>query len=152
MNEIAKILQLLREYDNERKNYHKTLRSGGWDVTGAQVNILRIVGSEPGICVSRLSEEVGIHITTAQGYVDRLVAKKLLSMQVDPADRRKKLLYLTAEGEKVSRSVPLAYKPLLLKNLQHATAEEKQIILAGLELVIRFMQRKDLENDKQSSE
>ncbi|NLZ93676.1 MAG: MarR family transcriptional regulator [Firmicutes bacterium] len=152
MNDIAKILNLLRKYDNEKKEYHKTLRTGGWDVTGAQVNILRIVNQEPGICVSHLSEIVGIHITTAQGYVDRLLSKKLIKMEIDPADRRRKLLFLTAEGEKVIRNVPLAYKPLLLVNLQQATAEERQVILAGLELILRFMQRKDLGNGKNRTE
>lgn len=144
MEEIAKILQCLRMYEDVRKDYQKVLRAGNWPVTGPQVGVLRAVARMPDISVSGLAEVMGVHITTAEGYAKRLEEKGMLSLTEDPKDKRRKLLQVTAAGQDLITSVPLGYKSLLVQNLLTAPPEECRAILQGLEKLIFYMKAGDI--------
>jgi DNA-binding MarR family transcriptional regulator len=143
MDDITYILQLLRNYDNVKKEYQKALSAGGWPITGPQVGALRIIAKRPGLSVSELADTMGIHITTAEGYAIRLSDKGMLRAEKDSADKRRKLLWVTKTGEQVTGDVPLGYKSLLVHNLMNASVDEKKIIREGLKTLLEFMQERD---------
>lgn len=139
MERVSRILQLLQEYDNARKEYHRMLQSGGWRITGPQVGVLRVVTLFPGISVSELAEKMSVHITTAEGYINRLAGRGYLAVRGDPDDRRRKIISLTEAGLSVINEVPLGYKSLLARNLAGAGDAEKQIIIDGLEKLVQYL-------------
>jgi DNA-binding MarR family transcriptional regulator len=70
-------------------------------VTGPQRLVLRIVGRQPGIAAGRLAEILHVHPSTLTGVLGRLVDHGLLLRKADPADGRRALFSLTAQGRKV---------------------------------------------------
>jgi DNA-binding MarR family transcriptional regulator len=70
-------------------------------VTGPQRLVIRIVGRHPGVSAGRLAEILHVHPSTLTGVLGRLVERGLLSRKVDPADGRRALFSLTAQGRRV---------------------------------------------------
>ncbi|MEU7638388.1 MarR family winged helix-turn-helix transcriptional regulator [Streptomyces sp. NPDC039016] len=68
------------------------------DVTPPQYAVLLTVHERPGIDQSRLGDLTGIDLATLAPLVHRLELRGLLSREVDPANRRRKLLTLTGDG------------------------------------------------------
>lgn len=78
------------------------------DVTPPQFAVLLTVRDRPGIDQSRLGEATSIDLATLAPLVHRLELRGLLVREVDPANRRRKLLTLTAEGiATLDRLLPL---------------------------------------------
>lgn len=138
------IMQLLRTYDDVQKDYQKMLRAGGWPVTGPQVGVLRIVARNESLSISQLAELMGIHVTTAEGYAKRLYEKRMISIEMDPLDKRRKLLRLTKAGETIVAEIPLGYKSLLVYNLMKARDKDRKEIRKGLEKLIESMKKEEL--------
>ncbi|WP_244204474.1 MarR family winged helix-turn-helix transcriptional regulator [Streptomyces africanus] len=79
------------------------------DVTPPQYSVLLTVHAYPGIDQSRLGVTTGIDPATLAPLVQRLELRGLLAREVDPANRRRKLLTLTEDGmTTVDRIRPLA--------------------------------------------
>ncbi|MEU6381789.1 MarR family transcriptional regulator [Streptomyces sp. NPDC046909] len=79
------------------------------DITPPQYAVLRSVQNSPGIDQSRLGEATGIDPATLAALVHRMEQRGLLAREVDPENRRRKLLTLTAEGGATATRIrPLA--------------------------------------------
>ncbi|MFJ8430692.1 MarR family winged helix-turn-helix transcriptional regulator [Kitasatospora sp. NPDC094019] len=65
---------------------------------GAQVELLRLVADFPGLRVSDAAAELCLAANSVSTLVNQLVALGLLRREVDPADRRAALLYVTGEA------------------------------------------------------
>src|SRR3954470_17977956 len=73
-------------------------------VTGGQVSLLAAIKHDPGITATELAERERISAPGMSGQLVRLEASKLIE-RTRGSDRRRIGLFLTAEGEKVLRSV-----------------------------------------------
>jgi MarR family transcriptional regulator, organic hydroperoxide resistance regulator len=73
-------------------------------VTGPQRLVIRIVGRFPQISAGRLAEILRLHPSTITGIITRLEERRLMTRKVDPRDRRRALLGLTAEGRKIDEA------------------------------------------------
>ncbi|MEU9048072.1 MULTISPECIES: MarR family winged helix-turn-helix transcriptional regulator [unclassified Kitasatospora] len=62
---------------------------------GAQVELLHLVTDSPGLRVSDAAEELCLAGNSVSTLVNQLAAQGLLRREVDPADRRAALLYVT---------------------------------------------------------
>jgi MarR family transcriptional regulator, organic hydroperoxide resistance regulator len=71
-------------------------------VTGPQRLVLRVVGLRPGLSAGEVAEILHVHPSTLTGVLSRLVAERLLRRTVDPTDRRRAVLELTAAGERIN--------------------------------------------------
>jgi MarR family transcriptional regulator, temperature-dependent positive regulator of motility len=114
-------------------------------VTGAQLAILRIVrewsvSGADGVPLSTMRERLVMHPATLGQLLDRLAGRGLVDVSPDPGDRRRRLVRLTAEGERLVGAAPLAgpvrlrYQsadPTTLRRL--AQALDDAIVLFGLE-------------------
>ena len=78
-------------------------------VPGAQVWILSVIAASPGIKVSRLSETLSVHISTASNMLDRLAKAGMVERRRSKADRRVVNLHLTPAGKAALARAP---KPL----------------------------------------
>jgi len=70
----------------------------GHDLTPVQYAALSSVASHPGLDQASLAAQVALDKATMGGVVDRLVAKALVARTVNPANRRARILTITAKG------------------------------------------------------
>ena len=69
-------------------------------VTPVQYGALQVVHNQPGIDQRTLARAIALDASTTGGVVDRLEARGWLERRMSPDDRRARLLYLTANGER----------------------------------------------------
>jgi DNA-binding MarR family transcriptional regulator len=67
-------------------------------ITGPQRLVIRIVGRFPGILPGQLASILHVHPSTVTGILERLARRGLLVRDLDPRDRRRARLGLTAKG------------------------------------------------------
>jgi DNA-binding MarR family transcriptional regulator len=68
-------------------------------VTPVQYAALHQVGATPGVDQRTLARTIGLDTSTVAGVVDRLEARGLMQRSASPADKRVRLLTLTAAGQ-----------------------------------------------------
>lgn len=70
-----------------------------FDLRPAQFSVLAIIGANPGLKQSRVSEALGINRANFVALLDELEKRKLARRAAAPGDRRSNALYLTPKGE-----------------------------------------------------
>ncbi len=73
--------------------------TAGFDVTPVQFAILSALMDDPGEDQVTLSARVAFDPATFGSVIGRLEAKDWVVRQADPGDKRRKLLWITAEGK-----------------------------------------------------
>ena len=82
----------------------------GHSLTPVQFAVLQTVANEPGIDQRTLAGRVALDTSTVAGVVDRLEARALLQRNASAADKRVRLLTLTAEGAALLQAVAPAMR------------------------------------------
>lgn len=82
--------------------------TAGFDVTPVQFAILNALMDEPGEDQTTLSRRVAFDPATFGSVVGRLEAKGWVKRLADPDDKRRKLLWTTAEGEQLALTMKRA--------------------------------------------
>ena len=72
-------------------------------LTGPQRLVLRIVGQFPGISAGALARIVRLHPSTITGILQRLVKRRLLRRERDPADSRRTRLWASPSARQYTR-------------------------------------------------
>ena len=90
------------------------------EVTPTQAKVLMALGEAGPLGQQRLAELVGVDPRNAVSVVESLVGAGLVSRAVDPSDRRRRVLALTAPGRR------------LVKKLVASTARNDDELLASL--------------------
>ncbi|OXM62155.1 MarR family winged helix-turn-helix transcriptional regulator [Amycolatopsis vastitatis] len=106
-------------------------------VTGRQLALLTLFGDGPARSQQDGAARLGVDRTTMVALVDELEAKGLVRREVAPGDRRKRLVLLTPEGERVREAgteVTRKAEALLLEPL---SAEDAERLRAALHQVVR---------------
>ncbi|WP_103336179.1 MarR family winged helix-turn-helix transcriptional regulator [Amycolatopsis sp. CA-126428] len=106
-------------------------------VTGRQLALLTLFGDGPARSQQDGAGRLGVDRTTMVALVDELEAKGLVRREVAPGDRRKRLVLLTPEGERVREAgteVTRQAEALLLEPL---SAEDAERLRAALHQVVR---------------
>lgn len=92
-----------------------------FDVTPVQFAILNALIDDPGEDQITLSGRVAFDAATSGSVVGRLEAKGLVRREADSNDRRRKLLWITPEGQKIAMQ------------MKRAVSRAQQRIMAPLE-------------------
>lgn len=108
-------------------------------VSGAQVWILSAIAETPGITVSRLSEALAVHISTASNMLDKLVAASLVQRERSDTDRRVVHLRLTPQGEAAIGRAPRPLAGLVSHALEAMPEEALARLHDDLDTLIRHM-------------
>ena len=125
------LLKLARELRRE---------SHALGVTGGQVTLLIQIHKSRGLGVNELAARERISPAAMSGHVDRLEKAGLVTRTPHASDRRRQVLALTAEGDRVLRSVKsrrTAWLAFRLKQLQPA---ELEAIDAAVEPLLRLLE------------
>ncbi len=76
--------------------------TGDFDVTPVQFAILNALIDDPGEDQVTLAGRVAFDAATSGSVIGRLESKGWVRREADPADKRRKLLWVTPEGEQVA--------------------------------------------------
>lgn len=102
-----------------------------FDATPVQFAILNALMDDPGEDQITLSNRVAFDPATLGSVVGRIEAKGWVARKADPGDKRRKLLWITSEGEKVA----LGMKRAVNKAQQRIVAPldiEERVLLSAL--------------------
>ena len=100
--------------------------TAGFDVTPVQFAILNALMDDPGEDQVTLSGRVAFDAATSGSVIGRLETKGWVRREADPADKRRKLLWVTPEGEKVALRMKRAVNKVQSRLLGPLTGEERK--------------------------
>ncbi len=100
--------------------------TAGYDVTPVQFAILNALMDDPGEDQITLSGRVAFDAATSGSVIARLEAKGWVLREPDPADRRRKLLWVTPEGQKVALQMKRAVSKVQTRLLGPLSAAERK--------------------------
>lgn len=106
-------------------------------VTGRQLALLALFGEGPAQSQQDGAARLGIDRTTMVALVDELEAKGLVRREVAPGDRRKRLVLLTPEGERVREAGEELTRQAEALLLEPLSAEDAERLRAALHQVVR---------------
>jgi DNA-binding MarR family transcriptional regulator len=107
-------------------------------VTGGQVSLLASIKHNPGITASELADRERVSAPGMSGHLVRLEAAKLIE-RTRASDRRRIGLFLTAEGEKVLKSVRNKRTAWLVSRLQRLEPEERERIESSIDALEKLL-------------
>ena len=107
-------------------------------LTQSQVELLRLVGRQPGISVREAAIELALVPNTASTLVTKSVAGGLLVRTVDPDDRRIGRLRLTEPAQQIADESRAARKATLAAVLDQLDPDERDDLTRGLAVLSRM--------------
>jgi DNA-binding MarR family transcriptional regulator len=128
------LLKLARELRRE---------SHALGVTGGQVSLLFQIQRHRGIGVRGLAALERISPAAMSGYVDRLERAGLVRRTPDQDDRRRHGLSVTAEGERVLRSVKSRRTAWLAARLEQLSPDELAALDAAVDPLLSLLEDAD---------
>jgi len=106
-------------------------------VTGRQLALLTLFGDGPARSQQDGAARLGVDRTTMVALVDELEAKGLVRREVAPGDRRKRLVLLTPEGERVREAGADLTRQAEALLLEPLSAEDAERLRTALHQVVR---------------
>jgi DNA-binding MarR family transcriptional regulator len=125
------LLKLARELRRE---------SHALGVTGGQVSLLFQISRHRGIGVRDLAALERMSPAAMSGYVDRLERAGLVQRTPDRKDRRRHGLSVTAEGDRVLRSVKSRRTAWLAARLERLSPEQLEAVDAAVEPLLALIE------------
>lgn len=107
-------------------------------LTESQAELLRLVGRQPGISVSRAAGELGLAANSTSTLVSKLAADGLVVREADPADRRVGRLRLTEPAQQIADASRAARRAALTEVIDDLDTHEIDSLTAGLEVLAKM--------------
>ncbi|HEX7439594.1 MAG TPA: MarR family transcriptional regulator [Caldimonas sp.] len=107
-------------------------------VTGGQVTLLASIKHNPGITASELAERERVSAPGMSGNLVRLEAAKLIE-RTRASDRRRIGLTLTAEGDKVLKSVRKKRTAWLVERLERLEPDELEAVEGSIDALEKLL-------------
>lgn len=127
---VPRAMRLLRE---------EMRRAAGAGLSVPQFRALAFLGRTPGASLSSLAAFLGIADATASVMVNRLVGRRLVTRAVDPAERRRVMLELTARGSALLERARAHARGRVVERLGALGGAELAAIAGGLALLDRAL-------------
>lgn len=106
-----------------------------YEVTALQFAIMQTLVDEPGADQITVAGRVALDAATSGSVIMRLEERGWLRRVASPTDKRRKLLWLTAEGEKAAMEMKKPAKKVQQRLLSALTAEEQLQFVAMLKRI-----------------
>lgn len=113
-------------------------------MSGAQLWAMSEIAGAPGIKVSDLARQLGVHLSTASNMLRRLEELALVKRVRIGADHRVVQLQLTAKGAKILERAPRPLVGILQQALAELPQRRLDSLHSELSEVIRLMKFKDV--------
>jgi len=111
--------------------------AGDFDLTPVQFAILNALIDDPGEDQVTLAAKVAFDAATFGSVIGRLEAKGWVRREPDAQDRRRKLLWVTAEGERAAGEAKRAVGKAQTRILAPLQAAERQQLVALLGKLVK---------------
>jgi DNA-binding MarR family transcriptional regulator len=105
-------------------------------ITPMQYAALQTVQQQPGMDQRTLARSIALDASTTGGVVDRLEARQLLERRTSPADRRVRLLHVTAGGDALLQRITPMMLQAQQRILDPLSAEQRQQFMDMLGLLV----------------
>jgi DNA-binding MarR family transcriptional regulator len=140
MRLAADVAQVFRDYPRIYFACHREhVRDpkSGVDVSARQVSILDHLDANHPTMLSDLAKHLGVTPATMSLAIGRLVERGYVTRVLDPVDRRKVQLRLTADGVRVTNANSVLEPALVEDMLSQLSSADRRAALHGLELLAR---------------
>ncbi|MES4891164.1 MarR family transcriptional regulator [Streptomyces sp. NPDC096012] len=118
----------------------RRLRGGltGPRLRGAEVELLRLVGSRPGIGISDAARELHLAGNSVSTLVNQLARDGFLLRETDPADRRAARLLLTEAADKRLRDWRRRRSALVVRHVSRLDDADRDALRAAMPALRRL--------------
>ena len=118
-----------------------------YGITGPQIGLLRALerSGKKYLSLTELAGEVGAHITTVEGMVNRLHRSHFVHKQKNRKDKRVLEVALTEKGKSVLKEAPLGAMGQLHENLKKLPDAESQQIYYFLVKIVELCGASDID-------
>ena len=106
-----------------------------FEVTSLQFAILQALMDEPGADQITVAQRVALDAATAGSVILRLEERLWLRREASPTDKRRKLLWLTPEGERQAMAMKKPAKKVQQRLMSDLTEEERLLLVSLLKRV-----------------
>lgn len=106
--------------------------TASFDVTPVQFAILNALMVTPGVDQVTLANQVAFDAATSGSVIGRLESKGWVRREADVQDRRRRLLWVTAEGEQAVQGMKRAVARVQTKILSPLSEDEQVLFMALL--------------------
>ncbi len=129
-------LNLVRAHEQLSADFSELFRSSG--LTSAQYNVLRILlgGPKEGAPCQYIGERLINRVPDVTRLIDRMVAAELVTRQRSGTDRRVGLVWVTAKGTKLCRSLDGPTMELHQEQLRRIPTKTLRALNEGLEAIL----------------
>jgi DNA-binding MarR family transcriptional regulator len=103
------------------------------DLSVPQFRTLAYIDHNADVSLSDVAEHIGLTLPSMSKIVDGLVARKLVTRQTHPADRRRLVLTLTRSGQTALEASRKATRACLAEDLSTLSDAERANIVRALE-------------------
>ncbi|MFM7330512.1 MAG: MarR family winged helix-turn-helix transcriptional regulator [Brachymonas sp.] len=108
---------------------------GHYEVTSLQFAIMQALVDEPGADQITVAQRVALDAATSGSVIMRLEERGWLRREPSPADKRRKLLWLTSEGETMAMEMKKPARKVQQRLLGALDEVEKKQFLGMLKLI-----------------
>ena len=106
------------------------------DMTPLQFSIMWTVENRPGLDQATLARSVALDTATCSNIVTRLDTRGYLQREVNPENKRAKLVFLTAKGRKLLARAKGPMDYVQKKLIEPLSAEERKVFLHCLQKLV----------------
>lgn len=124
---------LIRRLHQRSTNlFQRMAQAEGIDLTQVQFAALETLSAHPGLDQAQLAQMIAYDRATIGGVVDRLERKGLLRREVNPQDRRARILHITPEGQEIIDALRPAVVAVQDEILQGLSPDERELVLSAM--------------------
>ncbi|MEU6877681.1 MarR family transcriptional regulator [Streptomyces sp. NPDC046712] len=98
------------------------------DCPGGSAIVLALLKQDGDMRMSRLSERMGVDMSVSSRHVSHVVDRGWVERLPDPADRRSRILHLTAEGREKLAELDRRLTAMLTRNLADWSDEDVELL------------------------
>lgn len=113
-------------------------------LTGPQLIFLNAVAKGGARSVGDIAKSISLSQATATGILERMVKRGLVTRQRSTRDRRRVMIRITLEGEKLLAQAPPLMQASFLNQLDHLEGWEQTMILSALQRIVSMMDATEL--------
>ncbi len=107
------------------------------NLTMSQLRVLLLLRLNNKMKMTRIASCLKIHVSTATGLVDRMIAKKLIQREMNEDDRRVILCSLSEKGQKITDSIWKVVWENARSLAEYITLEELNLIGNSIDILQR---------------
>lgn len=124
---------------------HSRYLTKNFGLTGPQLIVLRQLSLQPEISSGELAKIISLSQATVTGITDRLGKRDLITKRKSDVDKRRIVLSLTAEGEKLLKLAPPPLQESFLTQFDTLKDWERTMILSSLQRLVEMVDANDID-------